>query len=358
VSVFYVLLGISLSLEPIQLARDRNRERFVDTMFSSIFRRALRLYLPVYFVQSCMLFASCLGMYNHAYASSQDWPFVGTNEVQQDVKITNAGQIQHWATELWHLAIPFRPIRPEYDVYLWTVQLEFRNSIIIFAILVGCAKLGPRTRMTLTAIFYTFCLVVNEGEVGLFIAGMGLAEFLLIRDEDAKKLSSTKRKPQKQSLCTKTIWAAVLLLGSHLLSWPAWRYQTLPGYIIIYNLTPSFIESPEWTWWHVGAAVSMLALCGSDQLRRPFQTPFAIYLGKMSFPLYIIHGPSNHILGTWLVQFFWGFTGNATSFTYELGVVVAFCTEAVAVVWLSDILTRTVDIPCAKLGRTLQHRWS
>lgn len=102
----------------------------------------------------------------------------------------------------------------------------------------------------------------------------------------------------------------------------------------------------------------LLGLCGGDYLRKPFMTPLAIYLGKISFPLYIVHGPITHILGYRLVPFFWSIVGDASLFQYELGVILAFATQAVVVVWVADIVMRFVDTPSVRFGRTLQARWS
>jgi peptidoglycan/LPS O-acetylase OafA/YrhL len=358
VSVFWVLSGISLSLKPLQLARSQHWEKFFDTMFSSIFRRALRLYMPVFFVQCCVITAACLGLYNHASTLSKDWPFAGTNEKQFVVYDTNSEQIQDWLKTMWKFANPFKPMRPLYDVHLWTIPLEFRNSIVLFTTLIAYAKLKPRVRIGLTAALYTYCVLVEEGDVGLFIAGMGLAEYLLIREENAKHLPTSEKTQERQDARPKAIWIGVLYVGLHLLSWPAHKYETSPGYITIHNLFKSFFRSTELTFGRMGAAIFLFALCGSEWLRKPFQTSLAIYLGKISFPLYIVHGPINHIFGTSLVEFFWRFTGNDTLTGYEMGVVASFLCCTVVVVWLADLLMTLIDTPSVRFGRALQTRWS
>jgi peptidoglycan/LPS O-acetylase OafA/YrhL len=259
---------------------------------------------------------------------------------------------------MWKFANPFKPMRPLYDVHLWTIPLEFRNSIVLFATLVAYAKLKPRIRIALTATLYTFCVLVEEGDIALFIAGMGLAEFLLIRDENAKYLPTAEKAREPQSTGRRAVWIGVLYIGLHLLSWPAHKYETSPGYISMHYLFRPFFRSTELTFQRIGAAIFLLALCGSEWLRKPFQTNLAIYLGKISFPLYIIHGPICHTLGTFLVQFFWSFTGNDTLAKYELGVVASFLCCSVLVIWLADLLMTAVDTPSVRFGRTLQTRWS
>ncbi|KAF2276503.1 uncharacterized protein EI97DRAFT_42014 [Westerdykella ornata] len=355
VSVFWVLSEISLSLKPLKLARSQAWDKFADTMFSSVFRRGLRLYLPVLAVQVCVLLATLVGLFDRAAELRKNWPFYGTNEEMHERKESAWAQISDWSREMWAFSNSFRPIRPSYDVHLWTIQLEFRNSIILFATLVGFAKLRPLVRIRLTLVLYLYCVLVEEGDVALFIAGIGCAEFLLIREERSKHLPSTeKQESQQQSSRTKVLWAAVYILGLHLLSIPAGRYEYTPGYRSLVRFAAHFVKNTEVSIQRIGAAVFLFALCGSDYLRRVFETRLAIYAGKISFPLYIVHGPLTHILGIRLVPFFWSIVGDATLFQYEVGVILAFLVLAVLVVWVADIVMRTIDTPSVRFGRTLR----
>jgi peptidoglycan/LPS O-acetylase OafA/YrhL len=364
VSLFWVLSGVSLSLKPLQLARSAAWDKFFDTLFSSVFRRMLRLYLPVFVVQVGVLIATLLGMFNLAYARSKDWPFSGTNEKMHEVFDSNTEQVKDWIQAMWTFANPFRPNRPRYDVHLWTIPLEFRNSIILFATLVGFSKLKPKVRIVLTWTLWAYCMLVNEGDIALFIAGMGIAEYMVIQDERSNSQTlpssseATPSTPAAQSTLQRASWAALSVFGLHLLSCPSRNYEHALGFETLTNLTPSFFDSASATWSRVGAAVLVFGLCGSEIMRRPFQTPLAIYLGKISFPLYIVHGPINHILGLWLVEMYWKMTGSATMVGYEAGVILAFCTETVVVVWLADLVMRTVDTPSVRFGRALQNRWA
>ncbi|KAF2714384.1 hypothetical protein K504DRAFT_420166 [Pleomassaria siparia CBS 279.74] len=358
VSIFWVLSGVSLSLKPIQLARAQNWDKFFDTLFSSVFRRAMRLYMPVMFVQTCVLIMTLMGMFNHAFALSQDWPFSGTNEKMHVVKDTNYEQIKDWVTVMWAFLNPFRPFRPGYDPHLWTIPFEFRNSIILFATLVGFSKLRAKIRIGLTIALWAYCMMVNEGDVALFIAGMGIAEYMLIQDENSQQLPSGEKTDNQPSRRARAAWATVAIIGLHLLSFPAWNKEHALGYETLTNITPAIFNSAELTWGRLGAALFVLALCSSAELRRPFQTPFAIYMGKISFPLYIVHGPVNHTLGLVLVESAFLLTGRDTFVGYETGVIVSFVPLAIVVVWLADLLMRTIDIPSVRFGRTLQNRWA
>jgi len=358
VSVFYVLSGISLSLRPLQLARSQDWEKCFDSLFSSIFRRALRMYLPILVVQIGVLFATLLGFFNHAHALRNDWPFGGTNEVMHNVFASNRAQIQDWLQAMWTFADPFVPHRPDYDVHLWTIPIQFRNSIILLATLLGFAKLKPRVRISLTVTLVAYCICVDQSAIALFYAGMGIAEFMLIQEEAAERFSNVHTRKDGGTILSRTFWFAMCYAGLHLLSWPPRNSHRSLGFVTLNEIAPRFIDSPGETGERIGAALFVLALSGCASLRRPFETPWAIYLGDISFPLYIIHGPLNHMIGLSLVQMIWKITGSESLVGYETGVFLAFCIMAVITVWVAEIFTRTVDEPCVRLGRSLQKNWT
>jgi peptidoglycan/LPS O-acetylase OafA/YrhL len=358
VATFYVLSGISLSLKPLEMARSHAWDICFDCLFSSVFRRAIRLYLPILAVQIGVLLATLLGLFDHAYALSKNWPFGGSNEVMQQVMDSNLAQVHDWLKVMWAFANPFDSNRPSYDVHLWTIPIEFHNSIVVFATLIGFSKLRPRIRISLTVALWTYCICVNQGETALFYAGMAIAEYMLILDEAVEQLTMVETSPNRQAILSHGYWCGICLIGLHLLSCPAMNSHSSLGFVTLSKLTPRFITSVGYTWQRIGAVVFVFALSGSALLRRPFETPLAIYLGDISFPLYIVHGPLNHMLGLPLVEMFWLITGSESFIGYESGVVFAFCIETIAVVWVADIVMRAVDGPSVRLGRVLQMKWA
>ena len=194
------------------------------------------------------------------------------------------------------------------------------------------------------------------------MAGMGIAEFMLIQEEADKSPIRTTRATTfvlwfKHPTSQVFLWFIMCFVGLHWLSYPSWNADQAPGYRTLVRLTPSHQGAIEYFWQRLGAVIFLFALSGSEFLRRPFQMPVILYLGKISFPLYIVHGPMNHTLGLWLVSWLMRLTGADTFAGYECAVVLAFCIEAPVVVWLADLVMRTVDKPSVNFGRWLQDRW-
>lgn len=88
-ATFFALSGVSLSLRPLKLARSHSWDQFFDALFSSVFRRALRLYLPILAVQTCVLLVKLLGLSNNAHRLRYAWPYGGTNDVMHVVFNSN-----------------------------------------------------------------------------------------------------------------------------------------------------------------------------------------------------------------------------------------------------------------------------
>ncbi|KAF2197210.1 hypothetical protein GQ43DRAFT_458642 [Delitschia confertaspora ATCC 74209] len=359
VDVFWVLSGVALSLKPLQLARSQSWEKFMDTLFSSVFRRLLRLYLPCFAVSFCVMVSVLLGFYNHSDALNKDWPFYGFKEAQPPVMPTVGAQIADWASDLWRWANPLARSRHMYDPHFWTIPSEFRNSIILFATLAGHAKLKSRVRVGCVIALYLYCTLTNNHDVALFFGGMACAEYMLVLDEKDKQLPSSSISPQQKKWRFPN-WLSVIFFyfSLHFLSFPNRLPETSLGYATLTKITPSCIKSPIDFWQTQGSVFLLFTLAGAKFLQTPFSSPLCVYLGKISFPLYIVHGPLNHMVAYRVIPFMWSITGKNTMFQYELGIVLAWLCQATLVVWTADFVVRVVDQPSVNFGRWLQRKWS
>lgn len=132
VAIFFVVSGYALSCKPIKLMRDGDWGSLLHTLFSSVFRRAIRLFLPCVASTLLIVFLVRIGVY--------EW----TREIANDPKRfpirrehhpwrydTTSEQLAVWAMKMWSFVNPYTfDIREgdsaiDLDGHLWTIPVEF-----------------------------------------------------------------------------------------------------------------------------------------------------------------------------------------------------------------------------------------
>lgn len=131
VAVFFVISGYALSYKPVKLMRSKNWQTLSQSLGSSIFRRAMRLFLPCIvstFFVSIIIWA---GFYNmgaeYARSNGQYNPGHNVNEPKFD---TFSEQMLYWVQETFTKLInpwSFVPkdFIPVIDGHLWTIPIEY-----------------------------------------------------------------------------------------------------------------------------------------------------------------------------------------------------------------------------------------
>ena len=92
----------------------------------------------------------------------------------------------------------------------------------------------------------------------------------------------------------------------------------------------------------------------SAALQRLFTNGPVQYLGRISFSLYLMHGPVTHSLGFACMNVMWSVVGWDTAFTKGLGFGVAGVVTLVVTVWAADLFMRVVDEPCVRFAKWLE----
>ncbi|KAH9864540.1 hypothetical protein J1614_010475 [Plenodomus biglobosus] len=285
-------------------------------------------------------------------------------ELNPPLMPTISAQIADWARATWRWTNPLAPKHKYlYNPHLWTIPTEAADSVLLFATLIAHSKLKPRIRVGCIATLYTYLLLQGHSDMSLFLAGMACAEYILVLAEDDKQLPIYEPKATKSLATTitqripKWLWLVSLYTSAHLLSFPNRGGASAFGFSTLAKFSPSSVQ-PATFWRTIGATLLLFTLAGGKFLQILFSNSYTVYLGKISFPLYLVHGPLNHMIGYRLVPFYWHFTGSDTFVSYETGVLLAGCTVAVILIWFADFLERVVDQPSVNFGRWLQKQWS
>jgi peptidoglycan/LPS O-acetylase OafA/YrhL len=382
VALFFIISGYALSWGPLKsLHQQKSAEGALLRLSSATFRRAARLFLPA--VVSTFIVAVCivLGLYDrgHLAINHESMPGFWEPEPPQWRNDPWWVQFKDWMHVTWGFLKVWSPGGHSYDVHLWTLPVEFRCSIILFISLVGFARCRANLRAALLFSMVLYCHYTDFWQGWLFFAGSFLAQLKFIQEESKNSTATAsilpteageaQQQPSASSSKPKKSWPDTLritlfIAGLFLLSAPDYGHaSSAPGYITLSSrLTPA--GWPEnWRFLHcLGGFLIVYATSSTSTpiLRWMFSNPVSRYLGNISYALYLVHGPIVHMLGFWLVPWFWDRVvardaeGVLGMWGKEVGFGGAFVVVTVLTVWAADLFWRGVDVRCVQVAKWVE----
>lgn len=355
VTVFFVVSGYVIAVKTLALIHRGQLDRALDSLAGSLFRRPLRLYLPIVVATLINLaLVRCDGVFQKDPTGSGGPPRGST--------LTR--QLQHWWAHTVKLVNPFRNIdgrvnlySPPYNGHLWTIPVEFKGSLLVFLLLLAFMKAKRWLHMSVTFGFVCWLAQLGDLDMALFCSGLLLAELSIVlpprrestQSENAVTTNTSSRSRRLLKVVRHVATLSLFVLALHLLSYPENGGSKSPGFRTLSVSVPAFYqrgeEQTQWFWISVGSVLFILALMYSPSLslrrnggkegiadtprmptlpvtmpetsglvpcvpsgssdtgrqpllQRPFTTAFSQYLGRISYALYLAHGTVIHTIGT------------------------------------------------------------
>jgi peptidoglycan/LPS O-acetylase OafA/YrhL len=328
VNLFFIMSGYVLCCKPLAKLHAGHTQAMYESIASSVFRRAMRLFLPT---MAAMLFIAALsstGCFQPAWNA-----FNSVNQGQVDyfkskhdmAEMYSSGAIDSetqlhlmrelpppmadsiWG-EIWFLIgqfsllvktsavgeLPFH-VAFDYDHHAWTIPVEFKSSMTIFTLLIGTSMLASGPRLLLHAVVAIYCLL-HEFSVGLFIAGMVIAEIDLLWQSSSQVSQSWQSNVDEEKLSS-PIWSGsvdrllpdhwnlILLVGMFILSVPYTEPVTMRPYSLLAALVPDSVGEKNRTIRAVGAVIVTWSCVHSGLAAPVLNSRISQYLGKISFAL-------------------------------------------------------------------------
>ena len=366
VAVFFVLSGYVLSRSPLRLVRDGNSPACLWSLASSVVRRPIRLYLPVFAVTL-------------AFAIARHAPFKLVEDLPwPELKPDLFTEVKTWVVDTYHFFNPFQPHDNQhwftYSVVVWTIPIELKGSMLIYAAAALHACTATHLSAPRAAILcsLTALLLLQTGfwTASCFLFGLALA-YLDVHALDAPLKRLT---PRARALLSNTAF----VLGFYLLTQPARGGQpeyalNTPGWRTLTGLVPAAYDKEQyyryWTSW--GSVLVVYAALRVRWLQEFLKTRPLRYLGRVSFMFYLVHLPMQYMLGDRLGSAFgatpswlpgpswwdnlltvpdWGGPGFGLRFLLTMAVMLPLNLV------VSEFLTRVLDMPCVRLGKRLSSR--
>lgn len=382
VSVFFVVSGFAISHKAIKLARQGRFAEVGSTLCSSIFRRHTRLFMPAAVVT---LFSALMLQLDPTWYGPQGLPGVAVPTRVPPRAPTLMGQLLHYiSTEVIHTN-PIKEGLPQgnfsqitvhpYDPNLWTLPMEFSSSMIIFLFLSAFTEIRSHVRMLfglLVMVYLHYYFVFWA--IFMFLGGMLVCELhfeveaiLSKLDEhpavgNARSVPMWARSPHSilhrtidrirhSYVLTRTLGAIGLFISLWLLSTPEWVRggQISWGYVTITSWIPARYNDSVLV--PIGAVLLVLTIDRATFMQSVLMHPISQYFAKISFSLYLVHGPLLWSVGLRLAHSCLALTGMASNESYVFGIFLAACLWFPLTIYLADITATYVDENCVRFTR-------
>jgi peptidoglycan/LPS O-acetylase OafA/YrhL len=403
VVVFFVVGGYVMSIKPLKLLHSRQQMSFHNALVSSVFRRSFRLYIPAIVASFITMISLWLGLWEYQRQFiTEDRNYIRYDDHHIPRMESLRAQFKDWLYDTNALTNVFTyysqgylmPYYPDYDPHLWTIPMEYRSGMLLALALLAFARCRNMIRMWLMFLSILFVAMWERWELVCFFSGSLLCEIDLLTgagsppttastDEEPKlptlldppdtlhsywpystspptstltsTLISSLRTFRALSIITRLAPTLSFTFGLYLLSAPSLDIETTPGYITISEFIPTCYTDPKRLPYTIGALLVIIGLMRSPTLRTPFASPFPQYLGRISFALYVVHGPLIHVVGLAVTPTIWArVTGVETLTAWLVGLAMGSAVLIVCVLLLADLFWRTVEVWSVDVARRVE----
>jgi peptidoglycan/LPS O-acetylase OafA/YrhL len=285
VALFFVISGYVLSVKSLSAIQRNQHQTSADSIGSALFRRWLRLYIPVIGVT--------LTWMTLRY-------FTGVWVDYGESKESYGENLKHWYYSFKNYSFVFLTgdndvFTKTYNGHLWSIPIEFRGSIIIYTAVSALSRCSQNARLwsEVTLIFY-FLYVVDGWYGALFMSGMLLSDLDLLALDDQQPVILKKLEGFKEFIFFHLFLFAMYLGGVPSFESVEGKQDLLsksPGWKWLFKLKPQAVFDYKWFYLSWAAFLTVASIPRLPWLKRFLESRFCQYLARISFALYLVHGP-------------------------------------------------------------------
>ncbi|OAL25265.1 hypothetical protein AYO22_05142 [Fonsecaea multimorphosa] len=285
VAIFFILMGFVNALKPIQLARTQQVDKALQKLASSSFSRIFRLVLPATTATIISWFICNLDLYSMSAQSDAYWLYTNTPEPSPT-----------WADAVLDLFGALRATwtygdENEYDQPQWALVYLLQGSIMIISALSLVVTMTPTWR-TITL---------------LFLAYWSLNWSHMTADRIALSELSLSDIPKVLAPYSPYISPPVILISLIFMSYPSSYAEAASWSLWLRELATQYFPSHatfalERMYGALGGVLLVIGILISPHARWALSRPPLLWLGKVSFAIYLIHGMFLRTVFAWALH--------------------------------------------------------
>lgn len=280
VSTFFIISGYVLSLKPLSLLQAGELAKLGDNLASAFFRRWLRLYIP--------LIVALL-------AQITLWHMFG-------IWINGIKKAGSWTEEIWSFYTEFKNFSfvfkeggvpwLSYNFHLWSIPVEFKGSMVVYASQLALSRCSKAARLWCEASLVFYFMFITDGwYCAMFCTGMLLCDLDLLAKKGELPLFLARLEPVKDIIYYHLFALSFFLGGIPSENSDVQNLQKSRGWYYLAWLKPQAVFDYKWFYLWLAATFLITSLPHITWLKRFFETKFCQHLGRISFALYMVHGP-------------------------------------------------------------------
>lgn len=330
VPIFFIISGYVLSRRPVRLMRERQYGDMLKAIASATLRRGPRLLLPCFVAAFLTMLLVAIGGF--------DEPMV----IWKDLALPVMGPFEHpplptllyryWLHVQWLLSAiyPFEiPIDQSdyytYDQHQWSIPVEFYSSLAMFGTFVAISQLRTSWRITSLLGVYLYLYMSSRQRCTTFFTGLLIAEAEAAIEAHCQAQSPSLPGTRSSSKPSNQISGDDSRVGQALLrfltSFSHRTIEIISAITMIVGLTMLTAHHnedgirenfPHWIARHVvwlpdqfliyhGAVLIVVATMCSSFFEPLFTNSLTLYLGEISYGVYLVHGMVFKSLGYFII---------------------------------------------------------
>lgn len=361
VAIFFVISGYVLSVKPLNLIHAGEWTKLNDNLASAVFRRWPRLYIPI--ICTTFLFLTLhhtFGFWTPAIkweSNYKDGVWMWYAEFKNFSYVFNAGG------EPWFM----------YNPHLWTIPYELKGSLTVYTTVLALSRCSKPARLwCLVGLNFYYLYIVDGWNCALFVMGVLLSELDLLAEKKELPSLFYKLEAYKELIFYNLFFMGMYLSGVPSHSNEMKDLRASPGWYALSFLKPQAVFNYKAFYLFWGATFVLPAIPRIHWLKSFFETRFCQYLGRISYALYLVHGPCLWVFGDrlyvlvgWVRESHkvnwrgwcnamplpkWGPFGLEISFLLPNLVLLPFT------LWVAEVVARAFDEPAVKFSQWLYRR--